>query len=75
MWRTQQYKLILQFNRKESASEYEMSDIIGGEFYDLTEDPKEWNNLYDHKEVLNKQNEMKSQLLLHLKKLKRTKLL
>ena len=75
MWRTHQYKLILQFNRKESASQYEMSDIIGGEFYDLTEDPKEWNNLYDHKEVLDKQNEMKSQLLLHLKKLKRTKLL
>jgi len=36
MWRTEKYKLILQFNRKENAGEYDMSDIIGGEFYDLT---------------------------------------
>jgi choline-sulfatase len=47
MVRTQNHKLILCFNRKEDASTYTKADITGGEFYDLQQDPKEWNNLYD----------------------------
>lgn len=47
MLRTQSHKLILCFNRKEDASTYTKADIIGGEFYDLDKDPKEWNNLYE----------------------------
>ena len=47
MVRTENYKLILCFTRKEDASTYTKTDIIGGEFYDLKNDPKEWNNLYE----------------------------
>jgi len=71
MWRTEKYKLILRFNRKESASEYRDSDIIGGEFYNLKHDPKEWNNLFDNKEIETQQNKMSEELLEHLKKLER----
>jgi len=46
MARTQNHKLILRFSRKQDASTYTMSDIIGGEFYDLKSDPQEWNDLY-----------------------------
>jgi choline-sulfatase len=46
MLRTQNHKLILCFSRKEDASTYTQDDIIDGEFYDLNQDPKEWNNLY-----------------------------
>lgn len=46
MVRTQNHKLILCFNRKEDASTYTKADITGGEFYDLQQDPKEWENLY-----------------------------
>lgn len=47
MVRTEQYKLILCFARKEDASSYTKADIVGGEFYDLKKDPKEWDNLYE----------------------------
>ena len=47
MVRTENYKLILCFNRKEDASTYSKADIIDGEFYDLQNDPKEWANLYE----------------------------
>jgi len=71
MWRTEKYKLILRFNRKESASEYRESDIIGGEFYDLTVDPQEWNNLFGNKEIEGQQIIMTEELVKHLKKLER----
>jgi arylsulfatase A-like enzyme len=51
MVRTQSHKLILCFNRKEDASTYTKADIIGGEFYDLKKDSKEWHNLYGSDEV------------------------
>ena len=47
MVRTENYKLISCFNRKEDASTYTKNDIIDGEFYDLKKDPKEWSNLYE----------------------------
>ena len=71
MWRTEQYKLILQMTRKENANEYDKRDIIGGEFYDLSKDSQEWNNLYGAKIVEEQQNKMLNDLIGHLKKLGR----
>lgn len=71
MWRTAQYKLVLRMNRKENATEYGKSDIIGGEFYELLKDPQEWNNLYNIKAFEVQQNKMQNDLMDHLKKLGR----
>jgi arylsulfatase A-like enzyme len=71
MWRTEQYKLILRFERKENANLYDRSDIIGGEFYDLAADQQEWNNLYNTIEIQERQKKMSIELLRHLKKLKK----
>ena len=48
MWRTADYKLILRMKRRanDDTSRYTADDIIGGEFYDLVKDPREWNDLY-----------------------------
>jgi hypothetical protein len=48
MWRTARHKLILRMKRQadDDASQYSADDILGGEFYDLTEDPREWHDLY-----------------------------
>ena len=73
MWRTEQYKLILQFNKQENAKLYDRSDIIGGEFYNLNSDKQEWNNLYNSKEIEEKQKIMTVELIGHLKKLKQIK--
>lgn len=51
MVRTQKNKLILCFKRKEDTSQYNESDIICGEFYNLEKDPKEWDNLYEKDEI------------------------
>ena len=51
MVRTEKYKLILCFARKEDASTYSKDDIITGEFYNLQKDPREWNNLYENEEI------------------------
>ncbi len=58
MLRTNNNKLILCFNRKPDASKYVKSDIIGGEFYDLQKDPKEWQNLFDDKNIAKIKGEM-----------------
>jgi arylsulfatase A-like enzyme len=58
MVRTENYKLILCFNRKEDASTYTQADIIDGEFYDLKKDPKEWENLYESNTI----NDLKTEL-------------
>ncbi|WP_459418161.1 sulfatase family protein [Flagellimonas sp.] len=71
MWRNKEYKLILVFNRKQSAPEYTKNDIIGGEFYDLTNDPNEWYNLYDQSEFREKQEQFTVNLLDHLYKMVR----
>jgi arylsulfatase A-like enzyme len=49
MWRTARHKLILRMHRNanDDLSRYSADDILGGEFYDLTEDPSEWHDLYD----------------------------
>lgn len=51
MLRTPKSKLILCFKRKDDPAQYTKDDIVGGEFYDLEKDPKEWNNLYDSKAI------------------------
>jgi arylsulfatase A-like enzyme len=70
MWRTPEYKLILRMERKVDASAYTSSDVIGGEFYNLVKDPNEWNDLYGHGDIVEKQLEMTGELLVHLKSLK-----
>jgi arylsulfatase A-like enzyme len=49
MWRTDKHKLILMMKRKSDAGKYTNADIIGGEFYNLIDDPNEWNDLYSNK--------------------------
>ena len=68
MWRTENYKLILVLNRKANATNYTEKDIITGEFFNLKEDPKEWNNLYNSDEIKELQNSYKKELLAHLEK-------
>lgn len=51
MWRTKKDKLILVFNRQENPSAYSADDIIAGEFYDLENDPQEWDDLYETPKV------------------------
>jgi arylsulfatase A-like enzyme len=58
MVRTENHKLILCFARKEDASTYTKADIVGGEFYDLKKDPKEWNDLYDDNNIEELKSEM-----------------
>jgi arylsulfatase len=67
MWRTVDNKLILRMKREMDASQYDESDILGGEFYKLSKDPDEWNNLYDTNEVESEQRRMTKELLDHLK--------
>ena len=71
MWRTSDYKLILCMKRKPDASLYTESDIIDGEFYDLQQDPREWNNKYHDKQYEATITRMKQELLAHLETLKR----
>ena len=71
MWRTREHKLILRFPRKEAADKYTSEDIIGGEFYDLLEDPREWNDVYGTPDVMALQTEMTGALMKHLGKLGR----
>ncbi|MCU4162952.1 sulfatase family protein [Carboxylicivirga caseinilyticus] len=67
MWRNAQHKLILVMNRKSNLSEYNKDDIIDGEFYDLENDPQEWNNKYHSSESDPIMTRMKDELLNHLK--------
>ena len=68
MWRTKDFKLILVFNRKKDAANYSGKDIITGELYNLKEDPKEWNNLYNLASYSKLQEKFKLDLLNHLNK-------
>jgi len=70
MWRTNQHKLILVFNRKTEAADYSTEDIITGEFYDLKNDSNEWYDLYGKKEIKAVQKEFAAQLLKHLQSMK-----
>jgi arylsulfatase A-like enzyme len=71
MWRTEKYKLILRLNRKADANAYTKSDIMGGEFYALEEDPQEWDNNYNAKAFEIQQTKMTNELMSHLKTLTR----
>ncbi len=73
MWRTRDYKLILQMKRKADASEYLSSHIMGGELYDLTKDPREWNDLYGNADYSDLAARMTEELLEHLKGMKNIK--
>jgi arylsulfatase A-like enzyme len=66
MLRTENYKLILCFNRKQDASTYTKADIIGGEFYDLKKDAGEWENLYNDKAVEKLKTELTGQMMAKL---------
>jgi arylsulfatase A-like enzyme len=68
MWRTDKHKLILMMKRKGDASKYTNDDIIGCEFYNLIDDPNEWNDLYsDKKGEIEIRKKMTKELLEFLK--------
>jgi len=67
MWRSNDYKLILVLKRKEHSKDYNASDIITGELYNLKEDSKEWNDLYGKDKISAIQKEYTEELLTHLK--------
>ena len=69
MWRTEEHKLILRMKREYDLIQYDSSDIIGGEFYELLKDSKEWNNLYDSEKVKTQQDKMTNELINHLRKM------
>jgi arylsulfatase A-like enzyme len=70
MLRTENHKLILCFARKEDASGYTREDIVGGELYDLKNDPKEWHNLFDNIELEKIQADMTGDLMVRLRGMK-----
>ena len=55
--------------REYNLTQYDSSDIIGGEFYELLKDPQEWNNLYGLEDVKLYQARMTDELIEHIKKL------
>ena len=69
MWRTRTHKLILVLNRKLKVQDYTKDDIITGEFYDLKNDPQEWNNLYN-KESIDIQQQFTDELVQHLQSMR-----
>jgi len=71
MWRTRDYKLILRMKRKGDAGSYIPEDIIGGEFYNLETDPAEWTDLYDFADYKPLQEKMTTELLKHLKMMRK----
>lgn len=66
MWRTRDHKLILRFARDVDASSYSQEDLIGGEFFDLQNDPHEWTDLYGEPPVADVQKIMTEQLMAHI---------
>jgi len=69
MWRTREFKLILCFERKDEASGYTASDILGGELYDLAKDPAEWNDLFGDEDYRDIRKKMSKELMSHIKTL------
>lgn len=66
MWRTKEYKLILVFERQKHAKDYKMENVIAGEFYNLVDDPQEWNDLYGQEIIKNVQANFSKALIGHL---------
>ena len=71
MWRTPEAKLILVFQRREDPADYTAADIIGGEFYDLTEDPREWEDRYGSPEVAGLTTDFQARILSRLHEMQR----
>ncbi|MGB3802345.1 MAG: sulfatase-like hydrolase/transferase [Lewinella sp.] len=69
MWRTPTAKLILVFNRQAEPADYSTDRIIGGEFYDLEADPKEWNDLYGEGSVREQQVDFQQRILQRLREM------
>lgn len=63
MWRTSCHKLILCMKRKPDASLYGYDDIIGGELYDLVQDPDEWCNKFSDPAYTSIKEQMTSELM------------
>ena len=67
MWRTSERKLILSFPKDVvGQGRVQAADVLAGELYDLTADPKEWHNLYGNAESLAVREQMSKELIAHL---------
>jgi len=67
MWRTGEHKLILSFSKDDIGKRtVQAGDVIAGEFYDLTADPKEWHNLYGDTASTKARDQMTRELVTHL---------
>ena len=65
MWRKQNWKLILFFDRPLAEARLTV-DQVKGELYDLQNDPNEWYNLYNNSQHAEIREKMKTELLMHL---------
>jgi len=68
MWRTSKHKLILSMKEKPDFRGYGKPDIIGGELYDLKNDPSEWKNVFSDGQYAGIRDTMTERLLEHLAK-------
>jgi hypothetical protein len=65
MWRTKEWKLILQLPGDAVDADLRL-DEVQGELYDLQNDPYEWKNRYDDPNCLPVREALTRDLLLHL---------
>lgn len=65
MWRTLDWKLILHLPGALGDASLRL-DAAVGELYDLTRDPREWNNLYEDAAYLSVREKLTRELLLYL---------
>lgn len=70
MLRTAAHKLILVMREKKDADQYAAADVVDGEFYDLKDDPREWNDLYRTDRSADVRRQMTADLLQLLKTMK-----
>ncbi len=67
MWRKRQYKLILCMDKSRIKDGFAPADAVAGELYDLSEDPQEWNNLFDDEKYAALRRAMCGELIRHLR--------
>ena len=65
MWRKADWKLIL-FLPGRLTNAVDLAQAAKGELYHLTEDPREWHNLYQDEKHAAVREQMKTELLMHL---------